>query len=450
MGPTYRIKRDLNVKARIVMHPVLAQSLGIRISKTALLQFGLHRMKVTLLLTRKINSRTIRLSSDVIRTFRLPMTSRFELNYSGNKLQIGPYIGILAEATRVRLLKRKQALTGFTRSYGAIGGAIVAFTADQVDRKSRTIRGYMYNPIKNRWVPGWYAYPASIFNKTEASLSKQWRLVQSVSNHFHSILGRNLYNYPVFHKWDMYKWLQPIPTFLEHLPKTILYQQPMDILAMLNKYGRVFVKPIFGRSAKGIYEFSTRDDGYFIRSRINDRNQETFISHRASFESFIRKSIALEQYIVQQAIDLVTNQNRIVDFRLILVKDYSGEWKDMGLFSRFGALDSMVCNIDAGGIPGLGDAAIQTLFPFTEEEWSEYRQRLSILAITAAKCVENYLVNCGNLGIDFAIDNQKKIWILEMNNQNPEHYVAYMAGDQRTFFESRLANMLYAKKLTGF
>jgi hypothetical protein len=450
MNPTYRFIKDSTVNARIVIHPLLAESLGISSQKITKLHFGLRYMTVNIIKTDEINEETIKLSSDIIRKIMLPLKSRFELRYADNKLQIGPYIGILAEAKRERLFKKKYILSGYARDYQLIGGAIVAFTADSVDRKSRTIKGYMYNPETKRWVPGRYAYPSSIFNKTETSLSKHWRMVQSVTKHFQSLLGRNIYNYPVFNKWEMYNWLLPLSQFHEHLPDTMKYRKPLDITNMLEKYSSIFVKPIFGRSSKGIFEVSRQRNDFFIQFRRNKQNHELLFTCKIKFEKYLKRMLSSGVYIVQQAIDLIKDKDRMIDFRLIVVKDYSEEWIDLGLFSRYGATGSIVCNIDAGGKADKGETTIKTIFHFTDTEWDDFRQKISSLAIDAARSVEKHLLNCGNLGIDLAIDMQKNIWIIEINNQNPEHYLAYISGDKCAFYKSRLANMQYSKKLTGF
>jgi hypothetical protein len=64
--------------------------------------------------------------------------------------------------------------------------------------------------------------------------------------------------------------------------------------------------------------------------------------------------------------------------------------------------------------------------------------------------IEQCGVHCGNLGIDIAVDNQKKMWIIEVNNLNPSPLFALDINDRPLFYQIKLMNMLYAKRLAGF
>jgi hypothetical protein len=75
---------------------------------------------------------------------------------------------------------------------------------------------------------------------------------------------------------------------------------------------------------------------------------------------------------------------------------------------------------------------------------------MSRLAVHASVAREQYGIHCGNLGLDLAIDTRNKLWILEINNQNPDHYIALLAGYENIFLQARLTNMLYCKYLAGF
>jgi hypothetical protein len=72
---------------------------------------------------------------------------------------------------------------------------------------------------------------------------------------------------------------------------------------------------------------------------------------------------------------------------------------------------------------------------------------VNAISLKALSVVEEHGYHCGNIGFDIGIDKTGKIWIIEMNNQNPDHYIAVKAKKKGLYYKAKLKNILYAKKL---
>jgi len=72
------------------------------------------------------------------------------------------------------------------------------------------------------------------------------------------------------------------------------------------------------------------------------------------------------------------------------------------------------------------------------------------IALDVGECLDKSGRFYGNLGVDLALDTDGHIWIIEVNNRNPNHTIAIDAKNRPLFYKARLDSMLYAKFLAGF
>ena len=134
----------------------------------------------------------------------------------------------------------------------------------------------------------------------------------------------------------------------------------------------------------------------------------------------------------------------------MLVKDHHAQWANMGLLCRFGAKNSVVSNISSGGYAQWGKTALMQVLDIDRKKANRWSQKMAELSLLATTEIEKIGVHCGNLGFDLAIDKKNKLWLIEINNQNPDHVIALCAGRGDLFLQARRANMLYARRLAGF
>ncbi|MEW9669840.1 YheC/YheD family protein [Ammoniphilus sp. 3BR4] len=439
MKQTFKVIPVDTNEAILTLHPKNRKKLVLEERRHWTLCFGTQKMKLALHYSKKLSSNHLALPHPVIRFLKLPITPEYELIRRKHDLIIGPYIGILAAGTNRGLLKSLDNLMDYCKNNTSIQGAIVAFSLEGTNRVNHTIRGYLYNGDKHSWEPGLFNYPAAIFKKTEAS--RKW------VDHFESIIENRIFNSKGIDKWKMHQLLSHSPNLKTHLPETIIYREIEDFHSFLSRHSDILVKPIDGSWGKDIRKISRKSGGWDLnhmgkKKKRKYNNEQDLLSH-------LKNKLIPSKYIIQRGIDLLSINKRLVDFRVIMVKDRLGKWRQMGFVTRFGKTKSIVTNISAGGLAEKGEITLKNKMNMTDEEVFSLKKTMYKITYEICKTLDGY-GHYGNLGIDMALDTNNHLWIIEVNNNNPDPTIALDMRDEQLFQNILLSNMLYAKKLAGF
>lgn len=426
----YTVKRDLRKKLSVTMHPATAVERGISPNQNITVCFGVRSYQTIFRTSTDADTKEILLGSKVIQSLMVPAFCKYEILIKKNKLFIGPYIGILE--SRRGLEKASQLVSQYER----FGGAVLAFTEGGINRDQQTITGMMFNPETRKWIQGTYAYPASLFKKVPVS--------EEIRNHLYTEIGIDrMFNTPVTSKWEMYRLLTSFPGIQVHMPDSILYTHPKDIDAFLSKYGQVYIKPVVGMRGTGILKVSKNEEQINIQYREEMRNRKLSFHGAAEARAFFADKLTTGGYMVQQAINQINEENRIVDFRLTIAKNGSGDWEEVGFYARYAPTGSIISNVTEGGKTLPGDATLKHILRLTKSQTHHLKMSVSHVVLKVARSFDECgSVHYGNLGFDIAVDTSGHIWILEVN-RDPGFIKAIRNRAQVT-------NMLYAKRLAGF
>lgn len=427
----------------IILHSTFKKS--VQNFKKIRIVYGLKEVTVTPKFSDSIPENKCSLSSDAINTLDIPINLPYEIQFVDSKLIIGPFIGILAAVSNEKLHQTLPFLSIFVHHYEKIRGTIIAFSLEGIDQEKSIITGLIFNPISRMWIEGTFSYPRSVISIVETSLTENWSVYVKTMDHFHDLLGKRIFNYPNFDKWQMHQLLKQ--SLHEYLPKTVIYSEPKDVRNMLRKYSSIYIKPINGRLGKYVLMVTRIPSGVLVRFGHDSKSAKHFKSWR-NFRNFLRKLLKKDSYLIQQAINLVTVENKIIDFRVIVVKNKHAIWENIGVFARYGMKNSIVSNITAGGQAEIGSRTLKTVFNLTKTERKDLILRIYQLIKTAITVLENHGYHLGNLGFDIGIDKNGKIWLIEINNQNPDHFIAVKANKKKLFYQAKLNNILYAKALS--
>jgi hypothetical protein len=423
MNTKFNLFADKTTEDSIVLHPVNALVLGIKSSRSrVVLRYGAASLPIRFLTSEDMGKEEAALSHNIANRLRIPLSSWYEIRHKDDEIHLGPYIGFLLTRSARDLRQNLPHLSEYVKHYGEIGGTIAAFPLEGVNTRHHTIEGVVFNPKTGKWDRGTCGYPSAIFIKSRM-IPGEWL------KHFESHLGKRIFNNFNFDKWEMYQLLHA-SKIEEHLPPSIRYKKSEDIRSFLERYRQIYVKPIHG-------------------SRGNT-NRSLFFARFSQLRELLKTTIAPEAFIIQKAVDLISYKKRIIDFRFIMVKNENGEWKDAGLFARYGSPESVVSNISAGGRAVPGGKTLKEMFHLSSEELSEWKERITALAYRVAQRIDDSGVNCGNMAVDIGIDTQGKMWILEIQHNHPDPTLALDAGDYGAFSKILLHHLLYLKGLAGF
>ena len=165
---------------------------------------------------------------------------------------------------------------------------------------------------------------------------------------------------------------------------------------------------------------------------------------------FMGVELNLKKYIAQNRLSLLKDNNRVIDFRVIVLKDANGLWSVPGMITRFGAEESIVSNISSGGSAEKTWSTLLGIYNDDPKKAFKKYKEMERLAILCCKALERKGLHLAYVGMDVGMDDKKNLWVIEINNRNPDMTIALDAEDKQLYYQIKSAPLFYAKWLTGF
>ena len=443
MNYVVNIRSHQYKKSILILNDNSAKMLNLINKKRGYISFGTEKNFVDIIISEEAVDNEILLSEDNIKNMYIPLFPIYEIVVEKNQIIIGPCIGILASKKEENLSeKRLNEMNISLLDYQRIKGAVIVFSLEKVDMENRLIEGHCYNFKNDSWESGTFPYPQAIYLK--ASLSDKWE------NHFLTVIGDRFFNNYSFNKWDMFTWFSKNLNLAPYIPNTIMYQDKKNLIEMLQTYGVVYVKPIWGMKGIGVVRVSLKDEKICIDYPKDEENVSLIFEDDEELNRTLDTLFKVDEFLIQQGLDLLRYDDGIVDFRCVMQKDDTCKWTCRGIFARIGVKDSIVSNISRGGSALPGSELLMKVLSLDEEETFILKERIKGICMKACMELDEYGYNLGTLGIDIGLDKDKNIWIIEVNNRQPNSAIA-VRGDDMLLFYSLLAWPLhYAKGLAGF
>jgi hypothetical protein len=433
------LSRHTSNSGILTLHPKLAESMGITQITARKIRFGAKTFQSIVDISDELPLNGASLSGDILDMLNIPQHCSLEIKQNGNEIQMGPFIGLLAGYYQSSIKKYLDHLRDYVLLYHEIKGAILVFSLDHVDKTNQTVKGYLYNPRTKQWEEGIYPYPSSIFVMT-SSVSSAW------IQHFKSVIGDTVFNDFFLTRWSIHKKLSNSIGVKCYLPDTNLYGSPQDLYYFLKKFPNLTVKPLNSANRSVIRVF-LKDSNSLVITNLRTLETKSYkFYNRDQAYTIFKKYFKDGEYLIQESID-VTGY-RTITIRIITVKDHSGQWKAMGLFTR-------------GDQSEANEGKLMPLVKFQKEMVADFLQQsdlyasltyqeLTHIVIDTVKEIESMGVHFANAAVDIIVGELGDIWISEVDHFNPSHEIALVAGYPELYYEILKTNMLYAKKLAGF
>ncbi|MBP2653559.1 MAG: hypothetical protein H6Q73_1128 [Firmicutes bacterium] len=437
------IKASANSDSEIVMHPKQADEIKLGRKKRGFISFGSQKQYINILMNNEISPDNVLISPKLMAELHLPDYPIYEMSVDKNEIIIGPYIGLLVSENDEKLtVSRMKRTLAYVREYSKLHGAIIVFALNKVDKTNRLIEGYCYNPIKNYWQKGIFPYPASIYRSI--GLSDQWK------NHFLSVSGDKIFNNHYFGKWEMYQWFSQDSELNHHIPYTVLYESPQDVFNLLERYKKIYIKPVSGLRGHGIVKVTMENKIFVFQYREQGVNGQAVFESISEANEYIQKRFNNRKYLIQQAIDLIEYQGGIIDFRCVVQKNQANIWICNAIVGRLGNKGSIVSNISSGGAGFLAADILGKVISSDEEDILALIERIESFAIAVCNALDKCGINCGTLGVDVGLDTKGYLWLIEINNRDPDPKIALDIHDEQLYHILKTSPLFYAKSLAGF
>ncbi|MCL6637318.1 MAG: YheC/YheD family protein [Alicyclobacillus sp.] len=336
------------------------------------------------------------------------------------ELRFGPLIGVLcnpqwhAKHKRLWLGKQLPALVKLVQAGQREGVLVYVFGLDGVDFAAECVHGYLWT--ERGWLPARLPLPDAIYDQVVSRKLERSRTYSERRQRLSRLYEQRLFNDGFLDKWQVYEWLHRDPRLRRHLPETVRFVQRQAAVAFLRRHAVTFLKPLHGSLGLGIVRVSHEADGGW---RYELQTKRGRVEHRAGSAEAVLDALLprlrRRPHVLQAGIAVARYQERPFDVRVVLQRDGTGVWRRTKVFARVASPGDFTANLARGGeafplAVVLREACEQPALRRSA------RNRVLRLAQLAAEALEQQSgKSYGELGVDLALDEAGRVWILEVN-----------------------------------
>jgi glutathione synthase/RimK-type ligase-like ATP-grasp enzyme len=307
-----------------------------------------------------------------------------------------PLIGIMV----TKKISRKSIL-GLCQRFQNQNLRLYAFTPADIHWKKQRIIGLS---LKNgKWIQRIFPFPRVVYNRC---YYKDSMTIQRLEK----IIGKNkcfnIINH--FNKWDLYNQLQQ-SNLSQFVPDTFQYKEA-NIPELLDKNNLLFIKPIYGSKGASVYRIE-RLDNEDIHISLHSLAPRIICRKNESIQEKLNKLLGRKKYLVQQGIQISQLDRQYFDIRVLVQKGNIGQWMISNITCRVAYeryFNTSMCE-------RVYDVAEVLPLLFSPEQANEILHSLNEVSVKAAQETEKLMGSLGELSVDFVLDNQSKLWIIELN-----------------------------------
>ncbi|QJC53030.1 YheC/YheD family protein [Paenibacillus albicereus] len=227
-------------------------------------------------------------------------------------------------------------------------------------------------------------------------------------------------------------------------PPTRLLIGAGSIQEAAREWGAVFLKPDGGMQGRGVLSLGPDEGGWLLRGRAGDGR--TLTVRLPDLQAAAERTWRIVQgrrYILQPQLPLCDRQGRPFDVRALVQKDGRGFWRLTGTALRRGRPGGIASNLHGGGEALPARDGLELLLG--AEGAARCSAEIDRLALLAAEAAESAFGRLAELGLDFGVGPDGRLWLLELNSRpGRDAFSSFPGGIARTAVERPL---LYARLL---
>ncbi|CAM3981884.1 YheC/YheD family protein [Paenibacillus alkaliterrae] len=205
----------------------------------------------------------------------------------------------------------------------------------------------------------------------------------------------------------------------QHVPRTVSFSRA-NLEMMMDRYDIVYVKPDVGSLGMDIFMLKRAESGYGLYEIVKKKQVQTSFSSLTDVFERINNAKS-SRLIIQKGISLDCVNDCPYDIRAMVQRKPRGSWICTGFMVKVGARHKIVTNYHQGGmiytIKKLGKQQ-----GIAESETARRVRKLTRTALSISRTLSKKQSGMHEMGIDFAYDKQKHLWVLEVNSNHPQFH----------------------------
>jgi glutathione synthase/RimK-type ligase-like ATP-grasp enzyme len=380
------------------------------------------------------------LLSDKLRDELLLAESQvYQLIITASRMILGPVIGLLlGSETHCYNPGHMTKYSDRFGIYSQIGGLIYAFSPEYIDWEDQYAYGLYYNQERAFWEYGCFPLPEVVYRRDFHTAPDVIRRL----NHYTK--GR-LFNSYRFSKLELYDFIRQNTDLCGYLPPTEYLLKFDQIRKFLELYHKVILKPVHLSRGRGICIIEKRDSGYKVADFRYKRQLDYELYDDKLLERLFRAfPDFFNQYLIQKYIPLATIQDSPFDIRAVMQKRPDLGWECTGIECRV-SNNGYLTNISKGGYALPVDQALKQA---AVTDAAALTGRIKRLCRDFCLYMDTFGEHFAEFGMDVAIDNAEKLWLIEANVF--PSFKGFQSMEPETYLSIRYHPMLYATSLTRF
>ncbi|MBB5355611.1 hypothetical protein HNR43_001586 [Anoxybacillus mongoliensis] len=382
----------------------------------------------------------------------LDMETNIEIK--GNTIHLGPVVAMFISNGQIRKLKRQQPKfrqVEYVHANKKAKTILYFFSVYDVNFIHQKIYGTFFHEQEKTWKQRAFPLPDVLYDRGGGVLQKQ--IVQSdyIRQQLQAVKGIKKINpQHYFDKWDTHKKLQKIIDMQPYVPKAMIYKDIKTVQHMFELCDTLYLKDCHGSNGRGVVRIVKHDKQHFTYSYVKDRQlYETSVENWDTLHEALAAFFQHKKIIVQQAIDVITWNERNIDLRATVQRTPNGNLDITSYPVRVGGHRSPITSSQTGSEIYRFEYFFKTYFHYTDEQIETWKRTIDEFLLMCYKSIERVYGTFGEIGIDFAIDKQGKLWFIECNAK-PGYDCMYKSYDRETIERTFFNPLAYAKHIAGF
>ncbi|MUT64453.1 YheC/YheD family protein [Paenibacillus sp. NEAU-GSW1] len=325
---------------------------------------------------------------------------------------------------------------------------LFVFSPAEFDHRTAQLNGYRFR--SGKWALEPCALPDIVYDRSFCRSNEEQADCRASLAALRRLKPYLSLNGSLPSKWIVYNTLLDDSIIAPALPPTRLIERPDELMPMLKAASSagLFLKPSAGMQGKGVIHVRRNPlaDQWLVTGRTgsNRRFEHQFDSHER-LERWTAKAVGGAAYLSQPCLSLRSRCGSPFDVRVLLQKNEHGRWTVSGAAARVGEPGSLTSNLHGGGKPA--NAASYLANEFGRRQAERLLSRMEQLSLYAAPKLEERFGRLAELGFDYGIEPDGRLWLLEVNSR-PGRSAFRQIGDRQAERHSIEQPLRYARLLS--
>ncbi|WP_161524737.1 YheC/YheD family endospore coat-associated protein [Alteribacter lacisalsi] len=401
-------------KASVFLPSSFMEEQNLREGEPFTFQFGTKELTITI---RQSAVNEFEMSEDVKERLYLPVHAPLALHADRQSriLAAGPHIGIYTAGFTQSLLRpagdRSFLFSKYLIAARKAGISCFLFGAPHIQWEDGLVEGYVYD--QEGWKKSLLPLPDVVYDRIPNRKTEAHPGYSEVRERLQNEYQIPWFNPGFFDKWKVHQSISGTDAS-RFLPETILGPDTAKVKAFLNTHHHVYIKPAKGSLGIGIHQilYVPEENMYYCRFRDHNKNR---LRRYSSLQRLLKKQFpsGLRQMVVQQGIQLLSSDQKPVDFRIHTNKDEHGQWQVSAFAAKIAGIGSVTTHVKSGGkVKSLQELKHDTVI--TDRQYEALKQAALEISETIDREMDGHI---GEIGFDFGIDTNDQIWMFEANSK---------------------------------